>query len=199
MPNIEISWDLVKRANNNEQEAIDELFPAIFQLSRKYLYHRVLDFDAAQDLAQNVVIRLQRRLFAYSQETTDVKNFNPIVFKTAYHLFLNYWRDYQRHPTVLLSVIENNAEFSGLPLEEMLSEKEAVEKLINLLPILEEEERQILYLRYVGKVRLVDIGEIFDKSEGAIKSILHRVKAKLREAILAEEKEVKKYEERDSV
>ena len=69
----------------------------------------------------------------------------------------------------------------------MILEKETKQYILNLLDKLPLDQREAIYLKFASDMSLKEIGEVMNKSEGAVKSLIFRGKKSL-EKIIGESK-----------
>jgi RNA polymerase sigma-70 factor (ECF subfamily) len=137
-----------------------------------------------EDIAQQVFIRVWKSAGRYVARA----RFTTWLLKITRNLVFNELRRSKRHAQVSLQAEEGAAE---IPVEDeaartpaaSLLEKElqqAIECAIRQLP---ESQRLALILRRYEEMSYEQIGEILDLSEAAVKSVLFRARAELRERL----------------
>ena len=67
--------------------------------------------------------------------------------------------------------------------ESAVVRSEQEEFLLNLVNKLPEDRQQLLILKFVDHLSNAEIGEVMDKTEGAIKSLYHRTLMSLRDEV----------------
>ncbi len=67
--------------------------------------------------------------------------------------------------------------------ESVVVRSEQEEFLLNLVNKLPEDRQQLLILKFVDHLSNAEIGEVMDKTEGAIKSLYHRTLMSLRDEV----------------
>jgi len=112
--------------------------------------------------------------------------FQAWLYRIAHNLVANWHRDRNRRKVVPLD------EFvaAGLKAEAPEATTEAQDeqnRLVEAIRQLPDERQQLLILKFVDRLSNQEIGEIMDRSEGAIKSLYHRTLLALRETLTQDE------------
>jgi RNA polymerase sigma-70 factor (ECF subfamily) len=149
-----------------------------------FLYRMVRDTATAEDLAQEVFLRVYR---ARKQYTPSAK-FTTWMFRIATNLALNSVRD-NRHQRMAVSIdVPADDEGSApreLPAREMridehMVERDRVEFIRRAIASLPEKQRAAVVLHKYEEMGYGEIAEVLDCSESALKSLLFRAYETLR-------------------
>ena len=139
------------------------------------------DRDRAEDLVQEVFIRVFRHLHRFDQS----KKFSTWIYTIASNLAKNELRNRQRNPLVLFQTIKRNWEADHRPLqfEDTTARpddlyrkrylKEAVDQCVARLP---EHHRVVFMLRELEAKSYAEIAEITGCNLGTVKSRLNRAR-----------------------
>lgn len=105
--------------------------------------------------------------------------FSAWLMRIAHNLVANHHRDTSRHPEVHL---EAGAELATTdePAFDLLEELAAIRRALTNLPV---ERQRLIFLKFVEELPNAEIGRIMGRSEGAIKSLVHRTIESLRGAL----------------
>jgi RNA polymerase sigma-70 factor (ECF subfamily) len=141
------------------------------------------DLDA-EDIAQQVFIRVWRSAHRYQ----PTAKFTTWLFKITRNLVFNELRRRKRHPVTPLEHEQEEHFFqpadavalspAGSLLEAELNE--AIQMAIDALP---ETQRMAIILRRYEEMPYEEIGEVLGLSVPAVKSVLFRARAELRERL----------------
>lgn len=171
---------LAQRAKEGDEAAFAEIYNRHYQDIYTYLYYRVNDAEAAQDLAGEVFVRLVERIDSFTYRG------RPIL-AWLYTVARNLLIDHQRQ----------QAKARALPLDEQLvadsagppetADRRLARDCLNrsLKHLTEEQQRVILHKMLEGRSN-AEVAILMDKTEGAIKSLQHRALASLRRAMKQE-------------
>jgi RNA polymerase sigma-70 factor, ECF subfamily len=149
-----------------------------------FLYRMVRDTATAEDLAQEVFLRVYRARKQYSPSA----KFTTWLFRIATNLALNSVRD-NRHKQMEVSidgpVEEDEAPRRELPAREMridehMMERDRVEFIQRAIAGLPEKQRVAVLLHKYEEMDYGEIAKILECSESALKSLLFRAYETLR-------------------
>lgn len=129
--------------------------------------------NLAEELVQETFFRATVSLSFYKYE--DVK---PWLFRVARNTYLDEWRKRQRWKWVPFYEKEEMKSPFGIPEDEMVAKETSIE-LTDLLELLPENYRTILYLREFAEFTYEEISQAMELSDGQVKITLHRARKKL--------------------
>lgn len=136
-------------------------------------YRYVKDHDNAQDLTQEVFMRVFSRIQEFNEQSTFTTWLHTIVHNRCVdHLR----RDKRKmHRDISKHIMETLAE----EMDTDEAEKLTIEMLAAWLDRLSGEDKWLLTMKYQQRWTLKQIQEVLNVSESVIKSRLHRAKVKL--------------------
>src|SRR5215469_12623211 len=150
-----------------------------------FLYRMVRDRATAEDLAQDVFLRVYRARTAYIPSA----KFTTWLFRIATNLALNSLRD-NRHEKMAVSLAaaagdEEDSAPRDLPAREMhidqrLLERDRVAFIQRAIASLPEKQRAAVLLHKYEEMDYAEIAKILDCTEAALKSLLFRAYENLR-------------------
>jgi RNA polymerase sigma-70 factor (ECF subfamily) len=163
--------DLARQARRGDLDAFEGLVRRYQRRVYALAYQHLRDPDEAQDLAQEVFVRLYRNLERYDPE----RPFEPWFWRLAVNVAASYRR--HRRPAVELldvAAAETRGREDALPLERALAD-------------LSEDLRLPVLLHYYLDLPLDEIAAAMGLSLSAVKSRLHRARAILRRLLVEED------------
>jgi RNA polymerase sigma-70 factor (ECF subfamily) len=134
----------------------------------RYLWRLVGQADAAEDLTQEVFLRVAR---TSPPETTET-GCRAWIFRIARNLGLNYIRDRKRRPEEELAV----AQVAPATQELSVALDRALSNLSDL-------DRDIFLLRETGGLSYAEVADACELTADAVRLRLHRARLTLREAL----------------
>jgi len=150
-----------------------------------FLFRMVRDRATAEDLAQDVFLRVYR---ARKQYTPSAK-FTTWLFRIATNVALNSVRD-NRHQKMQVSLdgpvsAEEDSVARDLParesrIDQQLLERDRVEFIQRAIASLPEKQRAAVLLHKYEEMDYAEIAETLDCTEAALKSLLFRAYENLR-------------------
>jgi RNA polymerase sigma-70 factor (ECF subfamily) len=162
-----------------DRAAFGELYERYARKVYNYIYYRVGNHHDAEDLTARVFHRALLHIRTYVERGLP---FQAWLYRIAHNLVANWHRDRNRRKVIPLD------EFVAARLREDAPDgateaREEQERLMSAIRELPEERQQLLILKFVDRLSNQEIGEIMERSEGAIKSLYHRTLLSLRETL----------------
>lgn len=162
-----------------DAEAFGVLYERYVGKIYNYIYYRTGNEHDAEDLTARVFIRALKRLSSYTDRGLP---FSAWLYRIAHNLVANWYRDQSRRKIVPLDEFIVSGLQSEAP-EYAAENRQEEEFLLETLRRLPAERQQLLVLKFIEHLSNAEIGQIMDRSEGAIKSLYHRTLLTLRDDI----------------
>jgi RNA polymerase sigma-70 factor (ECF subfamily) len=134
----------------------------------RYLYSRLGNAGEAEDLTSQVFMDALESLPRYRHRG----HFPAWLFSIARHRLLNHWR--RRSSEVDIETAEDRASPALDPLAEVVRNEE-IQSLKGLIDELEEDEQDLLRLRFVAELSYGEIAGVLGSSEEAAKKRIYRL------------------------
>lgn len=168
--------ELVELAKT-EQEAFGELYERYVKKIYNYIYYRTSNQHDAEDLTARVFYRAMSHIETYTDRGLP---FQAWLYRIAHNLVANWHRDRGRRKIIPLDEFIASNLRSESP-DRHAEDEEEREHLLAAIRKLPAERQQLLVLKFVEHLSNAEIGEIMDRTEGAIKSLYHRTLISLRD------------------
>lgn len=162
---------LIRQATGGDLDAFEELVRRLQRRVYGFAYQHLRDLDEANDLTQEIFVKLFRNLARYDQE----RPFEPWFWKLAANTTINYRRKRVPIPT----------DQSG---DQRLTDAAPAARahdpaLVDALAQLDPAYRLPILLHYYADLPLEQVAQSLNLSVPAIKSRLHRARALLRNSL----------------
>ena len=166
---------------NGEERAFTELAERYQTRLLNFIYRTIGDRDRAEDLVQEVFIRVYRHLHRFDRS----KKFSTWVYTIASNLAKNELRNRSRNPLVLFQSMRGQGDEEDRPIEfedttsrpdDMYRKRhlqELVEGTVAKLPV---HHREVFVLREIEGKSYEEIAEITHCNLGTVKSRLNRAR-----------------------
>lgn len=169
---------LVIRAKT-DNEAFGALYERYVEKIYKYIYYRTGNHQDAEDLTSAVFQRAMNHIASYDERGVP---FQAWLYRIAHNLVANWHRDRSRRKIIPLEEFVSGGLSFDAP-DSAAEDKEERNQLLAAINRLPEERQQLLYLKFIANLSNAEVGEILERTEGAIKSLYHRTLIGLREDI----------------
>jgi RNA polymerase sigma-70 factor (ECF subfamily) len=171
--------EVLAKATQGDADAFGVLYDKYAARIYNYIYYRTGGTQDAEDLTSRVFFRAMRHITSYTDRGVP---FSAWLYRIAHNLVANWHRDSSRRQEVELDDGYRASKGDDHP-EMALLESEEQNALLRLIRNLPEERQQLLILKFTEHMSNSEIGQIMDRTEGAIKSLYHRTLLALREEI----------------
>lgn len=163
----------------DDQQAFGVLYERYVTKIYKYIYYRTGNHQDAEDLTAAVFHRAMAHIENYTERGVP---FQAWLYRIAHNLVANWHRDRGRRKIIPLEEFIGPDSHFDAP-DRMTEDKEERTALLTAIAHLPEERQQLLYLKFVSNLSNAEVGEIMERTEGAIKSLYHRTLLALRDDI----------------
>jgi RNA polymerase sigma-70 factor (ECF subfamily) len=180
---------LMLRVRDDEPGAFEELVERYQHRLVAVMHHLVGNAEEAEDLAQEVFLRVYRARQKYRPRA----KFSTWLFTIANNLALNSLRSRQRKPSVPLNV-RDSGPLGPRPAEQLvharteppgqhLQQQELAAIVQRALDGLNERQRLAVVLNKFEEMSYEEIAEVMNLTTKAVKSLLSRARSNLRAAL----------------
>jgi RNA polymerase sigma-70 factor (ECF subfamily) len=180
---------LMLRVRDDDPAAFEELVRRYQDRLLTVMYHLVGNRDEADDLAQEVFLRVYRHRKEYHPQA----KFSTWLFTIAHHLAQNVYRRRQRKPEaqmdltdsgVLAQQPQENWRAAAAPAPDSQLRHEELSQVVQwALAQLNERQRLAVVLNKFEDMSYQEIAEVMGISVKAVKSLLSRARTQLRELL----------------
>jgi len=181
---LESDAELMKKVALEDTAAFSEIMKRYQLPLFNFIYRTISDYGEAEDLTQEVFLRVYRSAKRYK----PVTKFTTYLFKIARNLCLNRLRKRKRFWLFSLDEEEGGteiqAEDSTRP--DVIHEKKEVADIIaEALSTLSEDQRMAVVLQRFHNLSYKEIAEVMGCSVSAVESLLFRAKQNLKKKLSA--------------
>ena len=152
---------LLEQYQQGNREAVSQLLERHTRRVRDYVRMMVKDNDVADDLTQEVLIKVVKVLD--EGRYTDKGRFLPWVLRIAHNRVLDYFRAQKQAKTVSESSagfdILGSKNFAEPSIEDTLISEQQAEEVRALIEELPDEQREVVRMRYYEGLSFKEIAE----------------------------------------
>jgi RNA polymerase sigma-70 factor (ECF subfamily) len=186
-PESQSDADIMLRVKTGDQSAFDYLVQKYRRPMVSFMYRMARNAAAAEDLAQEVFLRVYR-----SRETYEpTARFTTWLFRIATHLALNWLRDGRKERGHQRLDAPRDSEKDGeMPAREVSDRKPSAEQRMvyeirlrevrEAIALLPEKQRAAVLMHKYEEMEYSQIANVLECSESAVKSLLFRAYETLR-------------------
>jgi RNA polymerase sigma-70 factor, ECF subfamily len=157
----------IQSAVEGNQSALGQIYDTYVASIYRYHFSRVTNISDAEDLTSQTFMAVLESLVRYQHRD----NFTAWIFQIARNKLMDYFRRNHSHGEIDESVVDPA---QGDVLEAVVRD-ESRARLKSLLRLLDEEERELIRLRYTAELSFVEIAQLLGRKEDAVRKAIRRI------------------------
>ncbi len=168
------------RGARTDARAFGPLYEHYFPLVYNYVFFRVRERAAADDLVSAIFMRAVDRLHTYREKRGP---FGVWLLRVAHNLVVDYYRSAARPSPLPLDQAEPYLRESGASPEQNLIQNQRTEELLAQVARLPAREQEIISLKFGAGLTNRKIATLLNLKENHVAVILYRAVRKLRDGL----------------
>jgi RNA polymerase sigma-70 factor (ECF subfamily) len=172
--------DLVRRARAGDGTAWEDIVSAFSRRIFNLAYRFTSSVDAAEDLTQDVFIRIYKTLDQYDSKQGDLSNW---LMRLARNLIIDDYRHRQRNPQNSMADAVDDHQYHlravGTSAHKEVERKELAAQVQQGIDKLPEDLRTCVILRDIEELTYAEIVDVLQIPEGTVKSRINRGRIEL--------------------
>ena len=144
----------------------------------RHIYFRVSNMDTAEDFTQETFLKA----WQYIAGGKEIKNIKAFLYTIANNLIIDHYRQKPRFAVSLDEAGQKDLSYEPRQ-EKEIEQKISAIAVKKYLSQLEQEQREIIYWRYVDEMSIEEISEITGKTPNNVRVSIHRAMKILKEKI----------------
>lgn len=165
---------IIKRCQNGDKAAFDELIRFFYPYVSKYLLKITSNSDITEDLTQETFVKIIRTIDTY--DINGRATFATYIITVAKNCYIDYCR---KHKEIFTDISEIDIGDSK-NLEDQVVNRLEYEQVIQYINGLPPNQQQAIKLKYINELTLNEIAEITGVPSKTVKSRIHEGTKKLR-------------------
>jgi RNA polymerase sigma-70 factor (ECF subfamily) len=179
---------LVVMAIDGDRAAFGRLYEGHVDQVYNFLYFELRDAPRAEDLTQDVFVRALRGLGGLTQP----ERFPAWLMRIAHNRLVDHWQSVGRDRAMfaVAKAVDGRDVLDGVPAPdafEPLERQVLAEHMMAAAAGLTRLQREVLALRFVAGLSVVETAEAMARSESAVKNLQHHALAGLRRILSEQE------------
>lgn len=175
----------LSKLKSHDKEAFIEVYDAHVAEIYRFVYFKIGRKEEANDLTSMIFLKAWNHIQNNSLE--DAKTLRALLYKVARNSIVDYYRETgsKLRVTASLDDEENRIEVvdEGIDPQERLDREADLELIKSKLPLLKEEYREVIIMKFINDLTLEEIAEISEKNKGNVRVLLHRALSALKELV----------------
>ncbi|GAA0481353.1 RNA polymerase sigma factor SigX [Salinibacillus aidingensis] len=177
------------------KEVFQDLYHKYHQDVFQFLFYMVKDRSLAEDLVQEVYVKVLKSYHNFKGESSE----KTWLISIARHIAIDYFRKQKRKQKRIIGsfTVDEKSDWledTGKIPEEIAMENEDIRHMYQCLKRCNIDQQTVIILRYIQALSIKETAEVLNWSESKVKTTQHRAIKRLRMQ-MSKEEEGKKYEE----
>ncbi len=164
---MENEHEIIEKSQSDPQYFVhhyNHYLPQIYN----YVFYKVRKTHVAEDIVSDIFYKALKNISKYKNKGF----FQAWLFTIARNTVISYYRKNSRE--TLYSYDNDTDHPDPVTVEDIVSAKESRAELLNIVASLPPNQQDALLLRYTEDLKIKEIAYILNKSEGAVRLLLHR-------------------------
>jgi RNA polymerase sigma-70 factor (ECF subfamily) len=175
----------LSKLKSHDKEAFIEVYDDHVGEIYRFVYFKIGRKEEANDLTSMIFLKAWNHIQNNSLE--DAKTLRALLYKVARNSIVDYYRETgnKLRVTASLDDEENRIEVvdEGIGPQERMDREADLELIKSKLPLLKEEYREVIIMKFINDLTLEEIAEISGKNKGNVRVLLHRALSALKELV----------------
>ena len=176
----------VSKLKSHDKESFIKAYDDNVKDIHRFVYFKIGKKEDADDLTSMIFLKAWNHIQNNTLE--DAKTLRALLYKIARNAIIDHYRSSGNKLSASLDD-ENNAIEIVADGEDQRAKQEKIDQSANLelikskLPLLKEEYRELIIMKFINDLSLEEIADITGKSKGNIRVSLHRALKSLKELV----------------
>jgi RNA polymerase sigma-70 factor, ECF subfamily len=166
--------EAVPKVGGSGEQYFFEMFERYQDPIFRFLYFRVNDRAVALDITQDTFTKT----WNYLANGKTIEYEEAFLYRTAKNALIDYFKKSKSYS--LDSMMDSGFDPRSDEVEEKIIKNDDIDTIQNMVKDLDEESKQIIYLRFGEEKPIEEIAKVFGKSTNAMTVQIHRIIKKLR-------------------
>ena len=155
---------------------MEKIYKEYFETVNKYLFCLTHNNDISEELTQETFCKAVKKINTYKGDC----KISVWLCQIAKHLWYKELKKSKKNKNISINDLNEEIE-EAQTTEDIICEKEEKLKLFKDMQKLDEQSKEVMYLRMVGNLNFIEIGEILGKTPNWARVTFYRAKQKIRE------------------
>lgn len=173
----------LNRLKNRDKEAFVKVYDANVKDINRFVYFKIGNREEANDLTSIIFLKTWNHI--QNKTLEDAKTLRALLYKIARTSIIDYYRENGGKLSSSLDDDNNKLEIidDSQDIQGDLDKQANLDLIKRQLPLLKDEYRELIIMRFINDLSLEEIAEISGKNKGNVRVSLHRALNSLRELI----------------
>lgn len=178
----------ISRLKNKDKEVFIQVYDDFATDIYRFVYFKVGHVEEAKDLTSMIFLKTWNHI--QNNSLTSSSTLRALLYKIARTSIVDYYRetgnklevslDDEEHP---IDLPDDKTDLNG-----DIDRANDIAQIKSKLPLLKEEYREIIVLKFVNDLDIDEISEVTGKTKGNVRVLLHRALSALKDLLEEDQK-----------
>jgi len=178
----------ISRLKNKDKEVFIKVYDDFAGDIYRFVYFKVGHVEEAKDLTSMIFLKTWNHI--QNNSLTSSSTLRALLYKIARTSIVDYYRETGNKLEVSLDDEDHPIDLpdDNTDLEGDMDRASDLASIKSKLPLLKEEYREIIVLKFVNDLDIDEISEVTGKTKGNVRVLLHRSLAALKDLLEEDQK-----------
>lgn len=168
---------LMKEAKAGSSLAFEKIYNELFTPVYQFIFFKVKNKEQAEDFAQTVFLKVFQKIDKFKDQNVSPLSYFIMV---ARNMVIDHWRKKKEVLATEPEILFNNQKDIRDGPEQNIEQKEHKKFVQENLKILNDNQREVITMRFINELSNKEISSVLDKKEATIRKMQSRALIKLR-------------------
>ena len=166
---------------HKDKQAFIEAYDLYIEQVYRFVYFKIGTKEDAEDITSMVFLKCWNYIYEGKLESYDT--LKPLLYKIARNTIIDHYRKMQKRETVSIDSVPEAVDESSDVHAQAATSLDFKNVIEQKLPLLKEEYRDIIILRFINELSVSEISKILGKTTGNVRVLVHRALQSLQEIV----------------
>ena len=179
---------IFSKLKSHDKEAFIKVYDESVNDIYRFVYFKIGSREEANDITSMIFLKTWNHI--QNNTLVDSKTLRALLYKIARNTIIDHYRENSNKKTSSLDDDENKIDVvdEGQDPQEKMDNEANLSLIKSKLPLLKEEYREVIIMKFISDLSLEEIADISGKTKGNIRVLMHRALGALRELVEADNK-----------
>ncbi len=171
---------------HKDKQAFIEAYDLYIEQIYRFVYFKIGSKEDAEDITSMVFLKCWN--FIYEGKLENHDTLKPLLYKIARNTIIDHYRHKQNRETVSLEAAAEAIDPALDVHKEIITNLDFQNVIQEKLPLLKEEYRDVIILRFINELSVSEIARVLGKTSGNVRVLIHRALQSLQDTVNQNEK-----------
>ena len=163
---------------SNSKKEFSQIYDNSIDKIYRFIFFKVSSQEIAEDLCSETFLKGWQ---AFNKNSKEIENPQAFLFQIARNLVIDHYRQKDRNRTVSTDSIPITDPDEDLQEKAFVASE--IEMLKTAISDMKQDYQEVIIWHYMDDYSIPEISQMMDKSEGAVRVMLHRALKSLRNRV----------------